>query len=60
MKLALLILLATLTGCVVKERVRLVPMPGKVTEKVYIIIPKPPQEDRSDETEKNKEAQNFA
>jgi hypothetical protein len=62
MKLALLILLATLSGCVVKERVKFVPMPPKVTEKVFLIVPSPPQEDEEakEKIEKNKEAQNFA
>jgi hypothetical protein len=45
MKLALSILLATLTGsCVIKERVRVEyrQLPPKTIEKVYLIIPKPP------------------
>lgn len=63
MKLALLFSLATLTGCAVREKVRVEHYQLKPEVKVYLMIPAPQPEEPNpsqERTEKNKEAENFA
>lgn len=62
MKLALLLLLATLSGCVVvKERVRVEyrTLPPKVIEKVYYIVPDEAVQKQTPQ-DKVREAQKYA